>query len=937
MNMDAISEMKVLLNNYQAEYGRTAGAVVNAVTRSGTRDFHGSAYYYKRHEQFNATPFFNNMTNQPKPRYRYNTWGWNFGGPIPLPGGLNRDRDKLFFFFSSELLPTSTPGNQQRLTMPTALERSGDFSQSLNTNGALFTIRDPLTNQPFAGNRIPADRIDPNLQKMLNVFPTPNITDVAITNRNYNYVFQEVRPSLRQNHVFRVDYNATTNLRMYFRGAIYREQEDGYQVAGGAAAWDMIKSRRRYDDDAGVFNVTWTASPTLINEFSVSAHHDTQLAIPLNDEEIQKVSKAALGINLPVLYPGLNPIDMIPLASFGGVTSAPSFTADARYPTQSTDLILSFSNNLSKIWNTHTFKVGVFYERVRYLGGQQGVNYGNYDFGVDSNNPLNSGHPFSNALLGNFSSYRESNSRIAPLGSAHTLEWFAQDNWRVTRKLTLDYGVRFSLYTPYAQENGVAAGFLSDQYNFSKAPVMYRPTRNAAGQRVAMNPLNGELAPAVFIGAFVPNSGDTANGMVLDDGSVVDRGLMNHQGVLAAPRVGFAYDVFGDGKTAIRGGAGIMYNTRERVLLLDLISNPPVQYTPTIYYSNIPTLAQTTGILFPSNSAGLSRNGDTPRAYSFSLGVQRDIGWGTVLDVAYAGTMGRNLLQLRNINTLPYGARFLPENRDPTSTTGTPLPDNFFRPYPGYGNITIDEYASSSNYNSLQVQVNRRFARSLQFGGAWTWSKSLDYTSNDWGGVAQYINPRIWNYGPSDFDRRHTLTINWLYDLPKLTSVVPSRAVGWVFDNWQFSGVAMFQSGQPRAVGIDLQGRDTTGGGDGVRVDVTGPISIAKSEHTFNRFFNTDNVAMPAFGSPGNASKVQFYGPGINNFDLSFFKNFPIKENMRVQLRWEMYNAFNHTQFSGVNSTARFNTQGQQINTQFGQITSARDPRVMQGSLRFQF
>ena len=147
----------------------------------------------------------------------------------------------------------------------------------------------------------------------------------------------------------------------------------------------------------------------------------------------------------------------------------------------------------------------------------------------------------------------------------------------------------------------------------------------------------------------------------------------------------------------------------------------------------------------------------------------------------------------------------------------------------------------------------------------------------------------------------------------------------------------MFQSGQPRAVGIDLQGQDTTGGGDGVRVDVTGPISIAKSERTFNRFFNTDNVAMPAFGSPGNASKVQFYGPGINNFDLSFFKNFPIKENMRVQLRWEMYNAFNHTQFSGVNSTARFNTQGQQINTQFGQITSARDPRVMQGSLRFQF
>lgn len=938
VNMDAISEVKVLMNNYQAEYGRTGGSVINAVTKSGTRDFHGGAYYYKRHEQFNANSFFNNLNRQPKPRYRYNTWGWNLGGPVFLPGKFNTDRNKLFFFYSTEYLPTSSPGGIQRLTMPTALERQGDFSQSFNTNGVLFTIRDPLANQPFPGNRIPADRINSDTQKLIGAFPEPNFFDTTVSGRNYNYVFQEVRPAERWNHVYRTDYNPTDHLRMYVRGVIYRETEDGYQVPGGAAAWNFIKSRRTYNVDNGLVNLTWTGSPTLINELQLGAYSNRQGAVPASSEEVRRWTRTALGINLPVLYPGINPLDLIPMASFGGIPGAPSFTADNRYPTRSSDLILTLTNNVSKIWNTHTVKAGIFLERVRYLGGAQGAvtSFGSYDFSVNSANPLNGGHPFANALLGNFNTYRESSSRIAPLGRAYTLEWFVQENWKVTRKLTLDLGVRFSKYVPYAQENKVAAGFLPERYDPLRAPALFRPVRNAANQRVAQNPLTGELFPAVYIGAFVPGSGDTANGMVLDDGTVVDRGLLNHQGVLPAPRVGFAYDVFGDGKTAIRGGAGIMYNTRERVLLLDVIANPPVQYTPTIYYSNVAALAQSTGILFPGNSGGLSRNGDTPRIYSFSFGVQRELGWNTVLDVAYAGTLGRNLLQLRDINRLPYGARFHPENQDP-SNPGSPLPDNFFRPFPGYGAITIDEFASSSNYNSLQVQVNRRFSRGLQFGAAWTWAKALDYASNDWGGVATYLPLRIWNYGPSDFDRPHTLAINWTYDVPRLTSVVAVRPLGWVFDNWQFAGVAMFQTGQPRSVGIDLQGRDTTGGGDGVRVDVVGPIALAKSERTFERWINTDGVRMPAFGSPGNASRVLFYGPGINNFDLTFFKNFPIREQTTLQLRWEMYNAFNHTQFSNLNSTARFNAQGQQINPQFGQLTSARDPRLMQVSLRFRF
>jgi hypothetical protein len=466
-------------------------------------------------------------------------------------------------------------------------------------------------------------------------------------------------------------------------------------------------------------------------------------------------------------------------------------------------------------------------EHTRNEEGATATFGGNYVFSNDTNNPGSAGYAYANALLGAFTQYTESTSRPGGDGTAKLFEWFAQDTWRTSRKLTVDYGLRFAYYTHWRQKGGQAAAFSVERFDPAKAPRLYRPAL-VGSTRVGVDPVTGQTVPAVLIGAFVPGSGEAANGMALDTGTGYPDGFREQPPVLIEPRVGFAYDLRGNGKTAIRGSFGIFCNTRNTGNTNWTASrNPPLQFNPTIFYGNLATLLQSSSNLFPNNVQGFAQEVKTPRLYSYTIGVQRDIGWNTVVDVAYVGTKGRHLLNVQNINTVPYGARFLPENQDPTRAN-TALADNFFRPYPGYGDITYFSNIGLSDYDALQLQANRRFAHDFQFGVAYTLSKVRDYASTDTTALPLYQNFDAWSYARASFDQTHVAVINYTWDLPDASRLWDNPVVRAVFDNWQLSGITAFASGAPSGVALTTADSfDFSGGGDGTGVTVNGDPTLS--------------------------------------------------------------------------------------------------------------
>lgn len=932
LNMDAIQEIKVLDANYQAEYGKVSGAIVDVVSKSGTRDYHGSIAFYFRNEAMNANDYFNNYNGARRPYYRYKTIDATIGGPIYGPGPLKSLRDKLFFFYSQDYEPNSTPLGIRQFTMPTALERRGDFSQSYNQSGQLYAVTDPTTGKPFPGNVIPASRINPAMQKLLNIFPLPNFTNTAVSKGAYNYVISDSADTPAYQEMLRVDYNPSKKLQMYVRAMDLTDKSTSRSEPAISASW--MTGTEFYNTSAPSFavNVTYVPTDNIVNELAlgVGLWFETSGA---PSTTLNEFSKNTQGIDLGQLNSQNNPLDLVPAMNYGVIPNPAGVSYDPRFPMSDLVITPSISDGLSFVHGYHTMKFGVYADNGIY---NQPHHSGNSSFtgaftftGANQNNPYNTGYGYAEQLLGYFDQYQESSTRINYYGDSSTFEWYAQDNWRVTPKLTLEYGLRFTLDIPQTLKNRQGASLFFNDYNAADAPPLFQPVL-VNGKRMMRNPVNGQIYPAVYYNQFVPGVGNPAPGSIAASASNFP-GFFQSQGVLVAPRVGFAYDVFGNGKTAIRGGFGLFNNQRTwQGNVGNLAFNPPTIYYPTQYYGNVDTFLTAQSVQSPSSTTVFQRNSHLPQNMNITLGLQQNVGFQTVLDIAYVSVLGRHQTYSVNLNEVPYGAEFLPQHQDPT--TGTPLADNYYRPFPGYSNINESFWGDNSNYHSLQVQLNRRFSNGLQFGAAYTWSKVLDDNRG-----TLYLPTSI-TYGPSSIDRPQRLVVNGLWTSPNGSRIWNNWAGKTILDHWQVSGIATFSAGGPQSVTLTTtNGENITGGGDGATVTVTGKAQLPRGDRTFHRFFNTSAFSLTPVGSVGNGWRPEFYGPGINDVDTALIKNFQI-EKLGFQLRGEAYNVFNHTQFSSINTTALFNpSTGAQVNTQFGQYTASRTPRTLQISARIIF
>src|SRR5262245_10891554 len=624
INLDAVDEIKVLLNTYRAEYGRGGGAQIQIVTKSGGAQYHGDAYYYGRNEKWNANNFFNNLAGRDRPRYRFNTWGARIGGPIP---GLNKDEEKKFFFFYSIEAPlTERPGPLRSYRMPTEAERRGDFSQTRDLNGNLIAIRDPLTGLSFPGNVVPSGRIDPNGRALLNLLPLPNVSG----NASFNYQRQETADNPKVNNILRLDWKPSARDSLYLTYKDWWSDQRGSEVTAGPAKWGWFNTHYLNTDEGGSLNYTKIVHTNLINEAALGVRRQTEQFHPIDDEDWARLRRSDNGYTLGQLYP-VNPVDALPKVTFnapiaGGAEQA-NFTYDNRLVGNGgTAWVYSVRDNLTWIRGGHTFKGGFYVEQLKNTEGLGGVGAGpwagQFNFSTDNANPLDTRYTYSNALLGVFRDYTEVNALPEVQAKRFLLEWYLQDTWKASRRLTLDYGIRFLWFKPWSTSLP-AATFVPERYDPARAPRLYQPAR-INNTNVAVDPVTGQVLPNVYVGAFVPGSGDLTNGMVSNDDPDYPSGFRDNQGVHVEPRVGLAYALSGDGKTAVHASVGLYHNAHITARSMDQsANNPPAVFTPIVYYGTMGSLAGAGSALRPSSVFALERDAKTPSSYAWSVEIGR--------------------------------------------------------------------------------------------------------------------------------------------------------------------------------------------------------------------------------------------------------------------------------------------------------------------------
>jgi hypothetical protein len=970
--LDSIAEVRVQTSNFQAEYGRSSGATITVVTRSGSKDFRGSAAFYKRDDAWNGNEYSRRqqcsqgVTAQcDPPLYTFDNTAWTLGGPVLVPGtSFNRGRNKLFFFWSQDLLSRTDPGSLNQRRMPTDLERRGDFSQTRDSNGNQVFIRDPLLAGNcsataggaacFPGNVIPQNRINATAQALLNLFPLPNATDPTGRNQ-YNYTFQTVQDWPRNDQVARIDWNAAPNTTFYSRVQFgYEKRAGGVSFLGSTGAgWPQQPSKYEIDTFGIVNTLLHTFNSTLYSEVTVGVNWAHQYTSALDDAARLSNDRTVVLPGLPQFFPQANPDNLMPQATFNGSAipsvnnnTIGSFNVESRWPFFGYNALWNVSANVTKIMGSHNIKTGIFIERTTRPAQRSSTFNGSLSFDVDGSNPLNTNVGFANALLGAVTQYQESDGHPDAHGLFMNTEWYVQDNWRLKSNFTIDAGLRFYYLTPTQSHGDDVAQFVTNSWNAGQAPLLYTPVTTPQGRR-AQNPVTGEVLPLVYLGRLVPGTGNFTNGMQVFDGTPQDKNPFK-----LAPRIGFAWDVTGDGRTAVRGGAGVFYDRYSDDNILDLVELVPLLNTYTTNYTTIPELLASP-LTATTSTVRFIDQFDPPTVYNWSVGVQRDIGWNFVGDVAYVGNAARDQRVDQPINGRPYGYTYQPSSLDPTNVVGgivQPLPDDLLRPYRGYSSITQRTYDGYADYHSLQFTLNRRrSANGLTFGLAYT----RELSNKTLAAIDPFVTDnRARNYRwvtGNDGSRKHILNLSYSYEVPNASKKWNNGFAKAVLDNWQVSGVTSILSGTRQGftygyTGVPtgaLTGQGSINGG-GSRVVLTCDPNISRGDRSFDKQFNTECVHAPTDQYRlGTSTNDEYIGPGFMNWDISIFKNVPMGGTRRLQFRVELYNAFNTDQWTatGVDTSATFDyATGAQTDANFGKLTGATfSARRIQLGARFTF
>ena len=917
-NVDAIAEVRVLTSSYGAQYGRNGSGTIETVTKSGSSAFHGDLFEFLRNEDFNANNYFSNAGGTPRPEYRKNDYGYTVGGPVYIPKLYNTHKDKTFFFFSEDWRRELVPGQIFNQLVPSAAERTGNFSDVCPGPDCPHMAN----GSPFPNNQVP---VDPNAANIVNaLIPAANSGSGALSYFNA----APATPTNWREELVRIDENFSDNHRFFFRFI-----HDSWNTITPTALWDggsfpTVQTSFVGPGTSLVAHMTDSLSPTLLSEFvfSYTADHITLNAIGNvlrpSDMTMTGIFNNGFGGLLPAISICCNS------AYGGGFSENPGY-----FPWTNSNPTYTFREQISKNAGSHNLYTG-FYFAARQKNEQNSPQIeGSLNF--SSTAGISSGNGFADLLLGNISSFSQSTAKVKYYNRAKSFEPYFQDDWRITKKFTVNVGLRISMFGTYHEKYHQA-------YNFD--PAVY----------------SASTAPQIdSSGNLIPGSGNPFDGIVqCGVGGVVASCMKGHL-FNPAPRIGFAWDVFGDGKTALRGGYGMFYemtngnegNTES------LEGSPPLVLNATQYNINgYTSIGGGSGAATypPLSPISIPRQAIWPYMQQWHLDIQRELMRNTLMTVSYVGTKGTHLTLQRDINQLqptpssqnPYPAGQAMTAADcnsglvngvaPTGQAavnfnvacgGNPNP---YRAYSGVGSITSLEDGANSIYNALQVSIRRTVGR-LNLSLAYTYSHSLDDSSDRYD--SNFVDS--YNLGltraSSNFDQRHLLNISSIYDLPFFQAGMLHKILG----GWQISGLMTYQSGTPFSVVNGGYGPGVgNGSGTSSFMDIVGnPYNtsglVSNGSIPGALLYNPAAYASPTGLTFGDSGRNSLNLPARTNFDMGLFKQFALSEERRFELRAEGYNVFNHTQFNGVNNNS--------TSSSFLYPSGAHNARILQLGAKFIF